>query len=62
MTSRSYAELRFYLTIKIADCNVRHDLHADVRALEQVGLLERGAKGELQVPWDVIDAHMKLVA
>ncbi len=38
------------------------NVHADVRALEQVGLLERGTKGELQVPWDVIDAHMKLVA
>ncbi len=38
------------------------NVHADVRALEGVGLLERTGEGTLQVPWDVIDAHVDLAA
>lgn len=38
------------------------NVHADVRALENVGLLERTEEGALRVFWDVIDAHVKLVA
>ena len=38
------------------------NVHADVKALENVGLLERTEKGTLRVPWDIIDAHLKLVA
>jgi len=38
------------------------NVHADTRALEAVGLLERTESGALQVPWDVIDAHLSLVA
>ena len=38
------------------------NVHVDVRALENVGLLERTEGGTLQVLWDVIDAHVKLVA
>lgn len=38
------------------------NVHADVRALENVGLLERTNEGVLRVHWDVIDAHLKLVA
>jgi len=29
---------------------------------EDAGLLERTASGELMAPWDVIDAHVSLVA
>ena len=45
--------------------NLKRDyknVHADVQALEGVGLLERTEKGALQVPWDIIDAHLRLVA
>ena len=45
--------------------NLRRDyknVHADVRALENAGLLVRTEEGALQVPWDVIDAHLRLVA
>ena len=38
------------------------NVHADVRVLERVGLIERTETGELQVPWDVIDTHLSLVA
>lgn len=38
------------------------NVHADTRALEEVGLLERRESGALQAPWDVIDAHLSLVA
>jgi hypothetical protein len=30
--------------------------------LEKVGLVQRSEEGLLLVPWDVIDAHVKLVA
>ena len=38
------------------------NVHTDVRALENAGLLERTKEGALQVPWDIIDAHLRLVA
>lgn len=38
------------------------NVHGDTRALEEVGLLERTESGTLQAPWDVIDAHLSLVA
>ncbi|MEW8139155.1 MAG: MarR family transcriptional regulator [Candidatus Thiodiazotropha endolucinida] len=38
------------------------NVHVDARALEEVGLLERTESGTLQAPWDVIDAHLSLVA
>ena len=38
------------------------NVHADVAALEGMGLIERTDKGLLNTPWDVIDAHVRLVA
>lgn len=38
------------------------NVHADTRVLEEAGLLERTGSGTLQAPWDVIDAHLNLVA
>ena len=38
------------------------NVHVDTRALEEAGLLERTASGTLQAPWDIIDAHLSLVA
>ena len=38
------------------------NVYTDVQALEGVGLLERTEEGALQVPWDIIDAHLRLVA
>lgn len=38
------------------------NVHSDVRALEEAGLVERTEDGQVQAPWDVIDAHFSLVA
>lgn len=38
------------------------NVHTATRMLEDAGLLERIADGTLQAPWDVIDAHLSLVA
>ncbi len=38
------------------------NVHADTRALDDVGLLKRTDEGTIQAPWDVIDAHVRLVA
>ena len=38
------------------------NVHTDVQVLEGVGLLERTEEGALQVSWDIIDAHLRLVA
>ena len=38
------------------------NVHADVRALEEVALIGRTEEGLLIAPWDVIDAHVRLVA
>ena len=38
------------------------NVHTDVIALEAVDLIQRTEDGLLVVPWDVIDAHVRLVA
>ena len=38
------------------------NVHTDARALENAGLLQRTEADTLQAPWDVIDAHLSLVA
>ncbi len=38
------------------------NIHADANALEQVDLIQRTEEGLLVAPWDVIDAHVRLVA
>ena len=38
------------------------NVHADVSSLEKVGLIQRTEEKLLVAPWDVIDAHVRLVA
>ena len=38
------------------------NVHTDVISLEAVDLIQRSEEGLLIVPWDVIDAHVRLVA
>jgi predicted transcriptional regulator len=38
------------------------NVHADVVELLQIGLIERTDEGLVQVPWDEIDAHLRLAA
>lgn len=38
------------------------NVHADTGALETVDLIQRTEEGLLIAPWDVIDAHVRLVA
>jgi len=38
------------------------NVHTDVISLERVGLIQRSEEGLLLMPWDVIDAHVRLVA
>ena len=53
------------LSIRALSKQLKRDyknVHTDVVSLESVGLIQRSEKGLLLVPWDVIDAHVKLVA
>jgi predicted transcriptional regulator len=38
------------------------NVHTDTSALEEVELIQRSEEGLLVAPWDVIDAHVRLVA
>ena len=38
------------------------NVHSDVSALEEAGLIERNEEDQIIAPWDVIDAHVRLVA
>jgi predicted transcriptional regulator len=38
------------------------NVHGDVRALEELGLIARAAHDRVEVPWDEIEAHMRLAA
>lgn len=53
------------LSVRALSQQVKRDyknVHSDCKALETVDLLTRTENGELQAPWDVIDAHLNLVA
>lgn len=43
-------------------CRDYKNVHTDVNTLENVGLIERTEDDMLAAPWDVIDAHVQLVA
>lgn len=36
------------------------NVHTDVRALEALGLLARNAEGRIEVPWDSVEAVLRL--
>ena len=38
------------------------NVHVDISSLQQVGLVEKTKSGTIKAPWDVIDAHLRLVA
>lgn len=38
------------------------NVHDDVRALETLGLIARTDHDRVEVPWDEIEAHMRLAA
>ena len=38
------------------------NVHVDAAELEAVDLIQRDSKGLIIAPWDVIDAHVRLVA
>lgn len=38
------------------------NVHGDVRMLEELGLIERTAEGKVEVPWDEIEARVRLAA
>ena len=38
------------------------NVHADTALLESVDLIQRDEEGLIVAPWDVIDAHVRLVA
>ena len=38
------------------------NVHVDSAALEDAGLIQRDEEGLMIAPWDVIDAHFRLVA
>jgi predicted transcriptional regulator len=38
------------------------NVHTDVRILENVGLIERTEDDKIEVPWDIVEARLKLAA
>ena len=60
-TLRQHGQMSVRALAKLLSRDYKN-VHADTRALEEVGLLERTESGTLQAPWDVIDAHLSLVA
>ncbi len=53
------------LSIRALSKQLKRDyknVHTDITSLAEVGLVQRSKEGFLFVPWDVIDAHVRLVA
>jgi len=38
------------------------NVHTDVRMLEQTGLIDRNKDDRVRVPWDIVEARLKLAA
>ena len=38
------------------------NVHTDVRRLEQIGLIGRTKDSRIEVPWDIVEARLKLAA
>lgn len=38
------------------------NVHTDVRILEQIGLIDRNKDSRVKVPWDIVEARLKLAA
>ena len=38
------------------------NVHTDVRRLEQIGLIGRTKDNRIEVPWDIVEAHLRLAA
>jgi predicted transcriptional regulator len=38
------------------------NVHADVRRLEQIGLIGRAKDDRIEVPWDIVEARLRLAA
>lgn len=60
-TLRQHGPLSVRALAKQLERNYKN-VHAEVGILEDVGLIQRTGEGLLVAPWDVIDAHVRLVA
>jgi predicted transcriptional regulator len=60
-TLRQHGPLSVRALAKMLDRDYKN-VHADAGALETVDLIQRNDEGLLVAPWDVIDAHVRLVA
>ncbi len=60
-TLRQHGPLSVRALAKQLNRNYKN-VHVDARALEEVDLIQRNEEGLLAAPWDVIDAHVQLVA
>ena len=38
------------------------NVHTDVRRLEQIGLIRRTKDSRIEVPWDIVEARLRLAA
>jgi len=38
------------------------NVHTDVRRLEKIGLIDRNKDDKVRVPWDIVEARLKLAA
>lgn len=38
------------------------NVHIDVRRLERIGLIDRAKDDKIEVPWDIIEARLRLAA
>ena len=38
------------------------NVHTDVKILEKIGLISRTKDGKIKVPWDVVEAQLRLAA
>ena len=38
------------------------NVHTDVRRLEQIGLIDRNKDDKVKVPWDIVEAKLRLAA
>lgn len=58
---RSHGPMTVYALAKALGRDYKN-VHSDVKVLEELDLITRTAEGKIEVPWDEIEAHVRLAA
>ena len=58
---RTNGPMSLHVLARAVERNYKN-VYTDVRRLEQIGLIGRTKDNRIEVPWDIVEAHLRLAA